>query len=202
MAKLLTSTHSFLQTRKGWMLVLVAAVLYGLPLFVFNGFGAAFDAFLKIEGIKGESADTDHKEWILIESFSWGMTQTGATSGGGGGGAGKVSVHDISITKSVDKSSPLLMLQCCTGQHIPEALLSYTKETPRGPVEYLKIKLNDILVSGYKFHGGGNDAMPVDSLSLNFTKIEMTYMQHDPDGNLVDTVTAACDFTPTTPTGQ
>lgn len=195
MAKLLSSTHSWIQNRNRWILILAAVLVYGSPLFVFNGFGA-FDAFLKIEGIKGESTDEKHKDEIHIESFSWGMSQSSAS--GGGGGAGKVSVHDISIMKSVDKSSPKLMLQCFTGDEIPDdAWVSYSKTTPRGPVDYLKIKLSDILVTSYKFGpGGGSDAMPVDSLSLNFTKIEMTYMQLDVDGNLVDTVTAACDFTP------
>jgi type VI secretion system secreted protein Hcp len=178
------------------MLTAAAAVVFGAPFLVFDGF-AAFDTYLKIEGIPGEAADADHKDWIHIESFSWGMSQSSAT--GGGGGAGKVNVHDISITKSIDKSSPKLMLQCCTGQHIPQAMLSYTRETGRGPVEYLKIKLTDILVSGYKFSPDlrGTDALPVDTLSLNFTKIEMTYLQYDDaTGELKDVVTAECDFTP------
>jgi type VI secretion system secreted protein Hcp len=197
MSKLLTSTHSWLRTRRGWMLALAAALLFGLPFFVFNGFGAS-DYLLEIEGIKGESSDTKHKDTIEISSFSWGMTQTGSSAGGGG--AGKVSVHDISITKSVDKSSPKLMLQCCTGQHIPTAMLYYSKVLPLGArVEYLKIKLSDILVSGYNFApggGGGGGLTPTDSISLNFTKIEMTYIVHDANGVPGEVVTASCDLNP------
>ena len=76
----------------------------------------AVDMFLKLDGIKGESQDHKHKDEIHIESFSWGMNQTGAHGVGGGGGAGKVSVHDISITKFVEKSTSALMLHCCQRQ--------------------------------------------------------------------------------------
>jgi type VI secretion system secreted protein Hcp len=55
----------------------------------------AVDMFLKLDGIKGEPRDHKHKDEIHIESFRWGMNQTGAHATGGGGGAGKVNVHDI-----------------------------------------------------------------------------------------------------------
>ncbi len=41
---------------------------------------ALFDAFLKIEGIDGESADSKHKGEIELLSFSWGETQGGSAT--------------------------------------------------------------------------------------------------------------------------
>ena len=38
----------------------------------------AFDAFLKIEGIEGESTDKAHPGEIEISSFSWGVSNTAA----------------------------------------------------------------------------------------------------------------------------
>ncbi len=111
-----------------------------------------FDAFLKIDGIKGESADAKHKGEIDIESFSWGMSQTGVSATGGGGGAGKVKVHDISFHKKTDASSPLLFLHCACGAHIKEATFVVRKAGGE-QLEYLKIKLTDVLVSSYKPHG-------------------------------------------------
>jgi type VI secretion system secreted protein Hcp len=43
----------------------------------------AFDAFLKLEGIKGESTDAKHKGEIDIESFGWGAQQSVGHTGGG-----------------------------------------------------------------------------------------------------------------------
>src|SRR6185503_7879626 len=118
----------------------------------------AVDMFLKLDGIKGESKDHKHGGEIHIESFSWGMNQTGAHGAGGGGGAGKVSVHDISITKFLDKSSCDLMLACCNGKHITEGLLTVRKAGEK-PLEYLKIKLEDILISGVQDAGHGSDLL-------------------------------------------
>ena len=53
----------------------------------------AFDAFLKIDGIEGESTDKTHPGEIEIQSFSWGVSNTASGGAGGGGGAGKGLVH-------------------------------------------------------------------------------------------------------------
>jgi len=74
----------------------------------------AFGAFLKIEGIDGESQDKDHKGEIEIDSFSWGVTNT-STGGGGGGSTGKAVSQDFHFTAPLSKASPNLMLACCTG---------------------------------------------------------------------------------------
>jgi type VI secretion system secreted protein Hcp len=140
----------------------------------------AVDMFLKLDGIKGESKDHKHKDEIHIESFSWGMSQTGVHGAGGGGGAGKVSVHDISITKFLDKASPELMLKCANGQHIKTGLITVRK-AGENPVEYLKIKLSEILISGVQHAGHGSDLLS-ENLSLNFAKFEVEYQEQGGDG--------------------
>jgi type VI secretion system secreted protein Hcp len=158
---------------------------------------ALFDAFLKLDGIKGESADAKHKGEIDILSFSWGMSQTGVSSTGGGGGAGKVKVNDIAFTKKTDASSPLLMLNCANGAHIKEANFVVRKAGGE-QLEYLKIKLTDVLVSSYKPHGMEDaaddwearaqgvkapaDEIPMDQFSLNFAKVEYSYQPQGADG--------------------
>ena len=113
---------------------------------------ALFDAFLKLDGIKGESADARHKGEIDVMSFSWGLSQTGVSATGGGGGAGKVHVHDFTIVKRSDAASPLLMLNCASGAHIKEATFTVRKAGGE-QLEYLKIKLSDVLVSSHKSNG-------------------------------------------------
>lgn len=48
--------------------VVFALLLCALPCF------AAFDAFLKIDGVKGEATDSGHQGWIEVASFSWGVS--------------------------------------------------------------------------------------------------------------------------------
>src|SRR5829696_10504617 len=46
----------------------------------------ALDIFLKLDGIKGESTDTQHGAEIDVASFSWGLSQQRTTGTGGGSG--------------------------------------------------------------------------------------------------------------------
>jgi type VI secretion system secreted protein Hcp len=139
--------------------------------------------YMRIDGIEGAVNDGPHKGAIEILSYSWGATNTGAHGAGGGGGAGKVSVHDISISKVTDKASPKLFEHVCTGKIIPRALLTVTKGGRAGEPEqtYLTVTLSDCLISSYQ-SGGENDSLPAESLSLNFSKIEYKVFFDGPDG--------------------
>lgn len=141
----------------------------------------AVDMFLKLDGIKGESQDHKHKDEIHIQSWSWGLSQTGGMATGGGGGAGKVHVHDISITKFVDKASPALMLHCCNGKHIANGLVTVRKAGDK-PLEYLKMKLQDIIISGVQNAGHGSEIL-TENVTLNFAKFHVEYQEQKADGS-------------------
>jgi type VI secretion system secreted protein Hcp len=78
----------------------------------------AFDSFLKIDGIPGESLDQKHKGEIEVLSFAFGAANTGSPRGGGGGGAGKVAFNDFHFVHRLDKASPNLLLACANGKHL------------------------------------------------------------------------------------
>ena len=67
----------------------------------------AFDAFIKIDGIPGESTDDKHKDWIEILSFHWGVSQpsSGGRSTGGAASAERCNHTDFSIVHTLDKAS-------------------------------------------------------------------------------------------------
>src|SRR3977135_2623830 len=113
---------------------------------------AVFDAFLKIDGIEGESADAKHKGEIDLHSFSWGESNAGTFSVGGGGGAGKVSMQDLHFTMKINKASPKLFLACASGEHIKKATLTCRK-AGKDQQEFLKYDMNDILISSYQTGG-------------------------------------------------
>jgi type VI secretion system secreted protein Hcp len=70
---------------------------------------AALNAYIKIQGIDGESDDRDHEKWSDLLSFSWGTGHSSdASKTAGGGGAEKVVPGNITITKAVDRTSPKL----------------------------------------------------------------------------------------------
>jgi len=144
---------------------------------------ASVDYFLKLADIPGESTDSKHKNEIDIESWSWGESNSGSHAGGGGGGAGKVNMQDFHFTMRINKASPKLFLACASGQHIKEALL-VCRKAGKEQQEYLKIKFSELLVSSYQTGGSSGDVVPVDQISLNFAKIEVSYAPQKPEGGL------------------
>lgn len=144
----------------------------------------AYDAFLKLDGIDGEVTAKGYEKWIEVFSFSWGASNSGISASGGG--AGKVSFQDIHFTSGFSKASPLLFLKCATGEHIPTGLLSLRKAGgDANASEFLKIKLEEVLVSSFSDAGAEQgDDRPLEEVSLNFTKIQMQYTA--PDGSTTE----------------
>lgn len=154
----------------------------------------AVDFFLKLDGIKGESKDHKHKDEIDVMSWSWGASQSGTMAFGGGGGAGKVAFNDFHFTMRQNKATPHLILHTCNGKHIPNGLFTARKAGEKQQ-EFLKIKFNDILVSSYQTSGSpGGDEVPIESISLNFTKVFVEYCEQKPDGGLEAPIPAGWDL--------
>jgi type VI secretion system secreted protein Hcp len=154
---------------------------------------AAVDYFLKVDGIDGESTDDKHKNEIDVMSWSWGETQGGTHAGGGGGGAGKVVMQDFHFVMKMNKATPKLMLACANGEHIKEAVL-VCRKAGKEQQEYLKVKFSDLLVSSYQTGGSSGDVVPMDQISLNYSKIVFEYKEQKPDGSLGAPVTAGWDL--------
>ena len=154
---------------------------------------ALVDYFLKIDGIDGESTDKAHKGEIDLESWSWGESQSGAHVAGGGGGAGKVAMQDFHFVMKTNKAAPKLFLACASGEHIKKAVL-VCRKAGKDQQEYMKVTMSDLLIASFQTggseHGG---ALPVDQVSLNFSKIEFEYKEQKPDGTLGGPVKAGWD---------
>jgi type VI secretion system secreted protein Hcp len=138
------------------------------------GFGGGGKTFLKIEGIKGESTVRDHKGEIDVVGFSFGASNPGTGATGGGGGAGKVSISSFTITKKLDKSSPLLFKACATGEHIKKAQISLRK-AGKGQQDYLEFKFTDVVISSLQ-QGTSPKGTPQEQLTLNFKKAEESFL--------------------------
>ena len=144
---------------------------------------AAFDYFLRLDGIPGESLDAKHKGEIDVLSWSWGESQEIAATPGGGSGAGKVAMTDLHVSARISKASPKLLLACAAGTHIKDAVLSGRRTAGKSQAEFLTFSLSDVLVSAYQT-GGATAESPLDAISLNFSKIEMTYREQTAKGSV------------------
>jgi type VI secretion system secreted protein Hcp len=142
----------------------------------------AFDAFLKIKGIDGESQDGKHKDWIEILSYSFGANQmtAGSRSSGGSAGGERVTLSDFSIVKALDKASPVLFEHCCNGKHIDEITLELCRATG-DKTTYMSYKLKDVIVSSYRPGGSsqGGEPLPLEEVAFNPGRVDLEYTATD-----------------------
>lgn len=94
----------------------------------------AIDVYLQIDGIKGESQDAKHKDWIECTSVHWGILQprSATASTGGGHTAERAELKEISFTKIADLASPILMQTCAMGKTIPKAKFDFMRADGNG----------------------------------------------------------------------
>jgi type VI secretion system secreted protein Hcp len=141
----------------------------------------AVDMFIKIETVDGESRDKTHKKEIDVLAWSWGISNSGSAHVGGGAGAGKCNIQDISFTKWVDSATPKLALACCDGKHFASATLVVRKAGEK-PVEYLKIKVEEVLITSISTGGSGGEDRLTENVTLNFAKVSLDYVPQDEKG--------------------
>jgi type VI secretion system secreted protein Hcp len=114
-------------------------------------------AFMKMTGVVGEATDKDHKDWIMIESFSWGVARTSSVPGGAGA---RVAMNDLTITKEVDRSSPILAEHCAKGSNFSEVTLE-TKRVGGEPGYEIYVMKNVKIVSITPVPGGKMERLKI-----------------------------------------
>jgi type VI secretion system secreted protein Hcp len=156
----------------------------------------AFDAFLKIDGIDGESTRKGFEKQIPILSFSWGGTNPSTIGVTGGGGGGKGTLSSLNVMKKSDSSSPKFFQKCMEGEHIKKAALTLLKAGGKEAVDFVKYELENVFIDSVQYSGaqGGDDA-PMESISVAFGKVTYTYTPQKPDGTKGSPVVGQWDVT-------
>ena len=129
---------------------------------------------MRLDDIKGKVTKGGFYQWIELTSFRWGLGRsiTDPTSGPGTRlGSEQPEVSEIVVTKLLGSSSANLF-NSLFGKPSP-ATIAFTKQDAGMERTYLRIDLQDVLISGYSVSGGG--AQPSESLSLNFTDIKYQF---------------------------
>jgi len=139
----------------------------------------AVDVYLQIEGIKGESMDSNHPGWIELTSAQWGVTQpkSATASTAGGHTAERCEHKTIAFTKLVDLASPLLMQTCSMGKTVPKAKLEFMRADGDGkPIKYYEVELENVIIS-HKDQVVHEGSILHDSIGLRFSKVRWKYTQ-------------------------
>ncbi len=148
--------------------------------------------YLQIDDIEGNVTEGAHEGWTEIDSLQWGVGRAIASAIGRAADreSSQPSISEISVTKLMDEASPHFFSEACVGEGKP-MVIEFCKTGEAAEV-YMKYELEDCMISGYSVSSGGD--RPTESISLSFTRIEMTYTPTEKDGSLGNPIPAGYDM--------
>jgi len=145
----------------------------------------SYDIFLKIQGIKGDSTDDKHKEWIEVTSYKHLINNPfgGAINASGDYVGAKASHHDFKIVKKLDSASPTLFQYCHLAKRIPQVQLELCRamgdKTP-----FMKYTFKEAVIASVEPEGSHDtkDTLPIETISVRYVQISLEYTPTDPTG--------------------
>ncbi len=130
--------------------------------------------YMKVDGVKGDVQEAGHKDWIQLNSFSWGAGRGigSPKSSAKDRESSAASVSEITVSKVNDSATTGLIRLALWGKGKKVEIHLTRTGDDKKEVEYLKYELENVLFSGYSTSTGGD--RPSESLSLNFTKVTLS----------------------------
>jgi len=137
--------------------------------------------FLELADAMGEATDKNHIDWIRLESINWGISNTATMVTGSGTSAGQCVPQSVAVTKFIDSATPVIIKKCAQGGIFATGVIEVMRSAEEGDdVVALKVTLHDAYISDYNVSdGAGSQSIPMESLSLNFSKIELEYTKQE-----------------------
>lgn len=132
--------------------------------------------------IKGDVTETGHENWVRLDSFQWGVGRgigmvTGSTKNRE---ASAPSVSEITVTKTQCNGSVKLLQEALQGTG-KDVVIDFTRTEEGGKLtNFMTFTLTNTMISGFSTSSGGD--RPSESLSLNFTKLEVKLIPTDSEG--------------------
>lgn len=139
--------------------------------------------YMQFPDAPGDVTETAHSNWIELHGFQWGVGR-GISSVVGSSSERELtapSISEVTVTKENDISTGKLMTQALSG-HGCDVQIDFTRTYKDQQEIYLTLMLTNTIISGYSHSSSGD--RPMESLSLNFTKVQFTTKQMKPDGTL------------------
>lgn len=161
----------------------------------------AFDTYLDIKDVPGESTAKGMENKIEIFSFSWGASNPVSVGPGKAGiSTGRVQLSSFNVMKRTDKASAKLFQACCKGDHFDEMKVTMRKATGAGGQDaFLTYTFKPVYVESVQWSGSaGGDDVPMESVSFAYGAVEIEYKKQGPDGKLSVDGQASWDLTKVT----
>jgi len=146
----------------------------------------AYNMFLKIDGIDGDSQDANHKKWIEVQSYAHKMSQAagGTLSAHGAHTGGRVDHEDFTLSKRLDSASPILAQYCCMGKHIPKVTFEVCRALG-DQTTFMVYEMSDVIISSVSPVGSAEatDPLPRENITIRYSMIRWMYTPTDTKGN-------------------
>lgn len=150
------------------------AIVLACTVSLVAGTAAAIDTYLYIPGVPGESMDAGHPYWIDLDSVSVGVANRECT--------------DFTVTKYLDKSSPLLSGAAMSGGTYASMRIEAVKAGEQRQA-FLTYTLANVVVGAVAVAAAKGVPIPMETVTLAPTTITMSYRSQRPDGSLDAPVT-------------
>ena len=137
---------------------------------------------LKIEGVEGDCSVKGHEGQIDIMSSSWGASNPTSVVHGGGSGTSTGTIHDLSLVKRVDASSPELFSKVMLGTHFDSATLFVRKVTGDTDLDYMQYEMTHVFITSVN-QSCAPDQHGMESVSLSYEKFKQIYTPQNTDGS-------------------
>ena len=128
--------------------------------------------YLSLDQIQGNVTAAGYEGQIELMSFSHGLSHPQSATDGV---SGKVSVAEITVTKTTDRASPRLIEAAVTGTVFAKAKISFASTDRDMLVAYLVVDLGNARVTSLATSSSGD--RPGEQLSLACEQIRWTFVE-------------------------
>ena len=154
--------------------------------------------YMQYETITGDVTEEKHKGWVDVDSFSLGVSRAINTPVGSTAKreVGSPNVSGIQISKKLDVSSYRWLEESLYGQKAVKCTVNFLRTGTDGNLDvYATYIFTNCLVASYSVGGGGDGAS--ESISIDFTKLEFSYVPREGE-NVASTTKPRAAFDLTT----
>jgi type VI secretion system secreted protein Hcp len=168
-------------------LLLAGALLIGIAAQAAPG-----DVFLlHIPTINGGVNLSKYRGWILVNTFSTGVSTTTSSNTGGGGSSGKTVCEPLTVIKPLDTTSPELAMAAATGKHF--ASITLAALSGGNEHEFLRFVLKNATVTSVLFGGDSVSSSRTETLTIAAEQIQISSTPQRSDGASGETSTTDID---------
>ena len=156
--------------------------------------------YLQYDEIKGNVTALGYEGYVAVDFVKF-SSNRGISMEAGNLANREVSqpvITEIMLRKVIDSSAITFFKKALSGSSGKKATIKFVRTNTDNVQEYVEYSLENCLVSGYMINARGDDE-PIETITLSFSKIIISYTDHGPDNKVGSLQRAGYDLTTAKP---